>query len=146
MFLWQGIHTTRVMATPLCNGQSCENLNPNSMGCTGYTAGTVKYLPDGYSYTETRYASSSDCDAKWGRTKNNSGYNRYAAATIRYGCANYCYSKYVASPAAIASGEVVYTVMLALASTPTRTCGDISPTGPLSVPDSLSDTFCTGAN
>lgn len=146
LFTWQGIHTKTVLATPLCNGTSCENLNPNTMGCTGDTYGSVKILTDGKSTTETRGSANNDCDAKWGRTINKSGGNRYAAASLRYGCVNYCYNKSIASPAMIASGEQVYTMMHAYAFTPTRTCGSASSSGPIGIPLSISDSGCTGAN
>lgn len=132
-----------------CYGSSCENLNPNTMGCgaDAVTSGARKYIGDGgsnLSYVETR--KSAACNAKWARTTNNSGGYRYAAATIRYGCANYCYTKNVRSPGTIANTLTVYTPMVAYTGTPTRSCGVVSTSGPIYVPISLSDTWCTGAN
>lgn len=130
-----------------CSGSSCEDLNPNTMGCSSdaVTAGSAKYLSDGSSTTETRYSSA--CNAKWTRTQNNSGGNRYAAGSLRYGCADYCYDKSISSPAKIASGSVVYTMMLSNVYTPpTRSCGSVNKSGPISIPISVSNSKCTGQN
>jgi hypothetical protein len=132
-----------------CYGSTCENLDPNTMGCgtDAITSGARKYLTDGgtnLSYAETR--KSAACAAKWARTTNASGAYRYAAATIRYGCANYCYAKNVSSPASIANNAVVYTPMMNnYYNTPTRSCGALG-TSQIYVPLSLSDNWCTGAN
>lgn len=146
LFTWMGLRPNPASAAGGCKNTTCEGYNPYTMGCPATTAGTRKYLPDGYSYVETRVSGTSDCDAKWARTTNMSGGYRYAAATLRYGCANYCYSQYASTPGSIASGQTVYTPMHAYAATPTRSCGDVEYTGPIYVPLSLSDTYCTGTN
>lgn len=118
------------------------------MGCPGYTAGNVKILTDGLSTVETRASGSADCDAKWSRTYNKSGGNRYAAASLRYGCANYCYSKNISSPQPIASSSSVgvYTPMHAYYVTPTISCGIVSSSGPIFTPIGISSSNCTGSN
>ena len=148
VFTLLGIFTSSANAVG-CRGQQCEGLNPQTMGCgtDAVRAGNVKYLSDGgtnLSYVETR--KSSACDAKWARTTNVSGGSRYAAATLRYGCSNYCYTKDVRSPDVIANGLPVYTPMHGLAATPTRSCGAVRTTGPIPVPISLNDSWCTGSN
>lgn len=145
LFTWLGLGSNPAHAAGSCKNVTCEDLNPYTMGCPASRSGSLKYLPDGYSFVETRVSGTSDCDAKWARTTNMSGGYRYAAATLRYGCSNYCYTKNVSSPGTIASGQVVYTPMHAYAATPTRSCGVVS-TSYIYVPISLSDTFCTGAN
>jgi hypothetical protein len=129
-----------------CSGSSCDGLNPDSAGCStgAYTSGTYKTLPDNSSRVETRVNTS--CNAKWARVTNYSGAYRYAAGSVRYGCANYCYSRSVSSPGTIANNAAVYTSMIAYSTTPTRSCGKVETTGPISVPIALSDTYCTSAN
>ena len=106
-----------------------------------------KILEDTYSFVETRVSDAeNDCDAKWARTNNRSNYYRYAAASLRYGGANYRYSKSVSSPGTIESGQSVYTSMLAYETMPTRSCGHVLQSGPISIPISLGDTYCTGVN
>lgn len=148
VFAWIGFKTPYVYAAS-CVHLSCEDLNPNTMGCgaDAVTSGSVKILADGgnnQSFVETR--KSSACDAKWARTTNKSGGNRYAAASLRYGCQNYCSNKSVRSPAAIANNTTVYTVMHAFVATPTRSCGAVSVSGPISIPIPISGGSCTSAN
>lgn len=146
IFTWLGIRSMPVSAAGLCKNVACEGLNPATMGCTAVRAGNLKYLPDGISTVETRMSTSANCDSKWTRTYNYSGGSRYAAASLRYGCANYCYNQSVSSPGTIFSGNQVYTPMHAYAATPTRSCGNVSVSGPIAVPIGVSNTFCTGAN
>ena len=148
VFTWLGFHSTPAYAAS-CLNVTCEGLNPSTMGCaTGaVTSGSVKILSDGgnnQSYVETR--KSSACDAKWARTTNKSGAYRYAAASLRYGCTNYCYSQSVRSPGTIANLATVYTPMHAYAATPTRSCGAVSVSSPINIPLSISSSSCTGAN
>lgn len=79
---------------------------------------------------------------------NKSGGNRFAAASLRYGCANYCYNQSISSPEKIASSSTVgvHTPMTAYSGTPTRSCGRVSMTGPIPTPIPVSDAECTGAN
>lgn len=129
-----------------CSGNDCEDLNPQTMGCgdDAVRSGSRKIISDGYSFVETRY--SATCDTKWVRTTNKSGGNRYAAGSLRYGCANYCYDKSISSPAKISNNSTVYSMMHAPgAATPTRSCGIVSTSGPISIPISV-DISCTGAN
>jgi hypothetical protein len=75
VFAWSGFKTPYVYAAS-CVHLSCEDLNPNTMGCgaDAVTSGSVKILADGgnnQSFVETR--KSSACDAKWARTTNKSG-------------------------------------------------------------------------
>ena len=124
-----------------CSGSSCNGYNPNSMGCDGdaYTSFS-KSITNGTVQNRV----SSTCEAAWARTINQSGSYKYAAATIRYGGTNYVYSYSVRSSSAIANGAVVYTVMVAPESTiPTRSCGKVNTSGPISIPLSLSETYCT---
>lgn len=146
IFTWLGVRSTPAFAAGSCKNVTCEGLNPNTMGCPATRSGSVKVLPDGLSFVETRKSGTADCDAKWARTTNKSGGSRYAAASLRYGCANYCYNQSVSSPGTISNGSVVYTPMHAYAATPTRSCGDVATSGPIPVPIGISSTFCTGAN
>jgi hypothetical protein len=115
------------------------------MGCPAVTSGSIKILPDGLSTVETRKSTSVNCDAKWARTYNWSGGSRYVAASLRYGCSNYCYNQSVTSPNTIPSGSQVYTPMHAYEATPTRSCGDVSISA-IPIPIGISSTWCTGAN
>jgi len=148
MFTLLGFNSTIVRAAGLCKNTGCEDKNPSTMQCPATTSGAVKILPDGKSTVETRKSSASDCDAKWARVYNKSGGNRYAAASLRYGCANYCYSKNIRTTEPIASSSTVgiYTMMLAYAATPTRSCGDVSVSPIKTLPISISASYCTGAN
>lgn len=148
MFTWFGFHSSPASAAGTCKNLTCEGKFASTMGCPGYTSGNVKILLDGLSTVETRASGNADCDAKWARTYNKSGSNRYAAASLRYGCSNYCYSQSISSPAPIASSNTVgvYTPMHAYYATPTRSCGRVETTGPISIPISLFNSLCTGAN
>lgn len=146
VFTGLGLRPNSVSAAGLCQNLTCEDLNPFTMQCPATTSGSVKILPDGSSTVETRKSAIADCDAKWARTFNLSGAARYAAASLRHGCANYCYDESVTSPGTISSGASVYTPMHAYEATPTRSCGSVSTSGPISVPIGISGTFCTGAN
>lgn len=148
LFTWLGFQPTPAYAAS-CYNVTCEGLNPNTMGCgaDATTAGSRKYLSDGganQSFVETR--KSNACDAKWTRTTNKSGGYRFAAGSLRYGCSNYCYNKSVSSLSTIANLAVVYTMMTAYVATPTRSCGVVSTSGPISIPLSISNSICTGAN
>lgn len=128
---WAWPHTGDEAQAASCYGSTCTGYYAPAMGCTA--SGGSGYLFVGGLYVEQRYAS--NCNSEWERTTNGSDGNRYAAGSIRYGCANYCYHQSVSSPAAIASGQVVYTPMKGPASTtPTLSCGKISTSGPISVP------------
>ena len=147
VFTWLGYRSTTAYA--LCFNTSCEGLNPATLGCgaDGVTSGSVKVLSDGgnnQSFVETR--KSNACDAKWARTTNKSGGNRYAAGSLRYGCTNYCNNQSISSPGTIANNTTVYTMMHAYVATPTRSCGVVSVSGPIGIPISISSTRCTGAN
>lgn len=149
VFTWLGFRSTPAFAAGSCKNVTCEGLNPSTMGCPAIRAGNVKYLSDGgsnLSFVETRQSTSANCDAKWSRTTNLSGGNMYAAASLRYGCANYCYNQSVRSPGTITNGSVVYTPMHAYAATSTRSCGAISSSGPIPVPIGINASFCTSAN
>lgn len=150
VFTWLAIKSTPAQAAS-CFQTSCEDQNPSTMGCgtDAVTSGTRKYLSDGgsnLSFVET--SKSAACDAKWARAYNRSGYYEYVAASLRYGCSNYCYSKSVSTRDPIASSGTVgvYTPMHAYVATPTRSCGVVSAIGPIAVPISISDTRCTGSN
>lgn len=147
-FIWLGFHSTPTFAAS-CYNVTCEGLNPNTMGCgaDAQTSGSRKYVSDGgtnQSFVETR--KSNACDAKWTRTTNKSGGYRYAAGSLRYGCANYCYDQSISSPGTISNNSTVYTMMHAYVATPTRSCGVVSTSGPINIPISISSTNCTGAN
>ena len=146
MFTWLGFRSSPASAAGLCKNTTCEGLNPATMQCPATRSGAVKVLPDGASLVETRKSGTADCDAKWARTTNLSGGSRYAAASLRYGCSNFCNSQSVSSPGTISSGNVVYTPMHAFAATPTRSCGDVSTSGPIPIPIGISTSFCTGVN
>lgn len=148
MFTWFGFRSSPASAAGSCKNVTCEDKFASTMGCPGYTSGSVKILYDGLSTVETRASSTANCDAKWARTYNKSGGNRYAAASLRYGCTNYCYNKSISSPGPIASSSTVgvYTPMHKYVATPTRSCGSVSVTGPIGVPIGISSASCTGAN
>lgn len=148
MFSWFGYRSSQVFAAGKCKNVTCEDKFASTMACPAYTAGSVKILPDGLSTVETRASGTADCDAKWARTYNMSGGNRYAAASLRYGCTNYCYNKSISSSQPIASSGTVgvFTVMTAYVATSTRSCGRVSLTGPIGIPISISTASCTGAN
>jgi hypothetical protein len=149
MFTWLGFRSAPAFAAGGCKNVTCEGLNPNTMGCPAIGAGSVKYLSDGgsgLSIVETRQSTSANCDAKWARTTNLSGGSRYAAASLRYGCSNYCYAQSVSSPGTITNGNGVYTPMHAYAATPTRSCGAVSTSGPISIPIGINASLCTGVN
>jgi hypothetical protein len=115
-----------------CSGSGCTGLNPSTMGC-GTGALTGPYTSSGGALIENRY--NTTCDAEWERTTNQSGSSRYAAGSIRYGCANYCYDQSVSSPSAIANGQAVYTPMMGPdGSTSAINCGKVSTTGPIATP------------
>lgn len=156
--LFAGLPIHQVMAAT-CGGAgqpSCEDLNPNSTGCgnDATMSGTAKLLADAgtnLSFVETRRSNA--CNAKWTRAVNKSGGNRYAAASLRYGGANYDYSKNVSSPGTIPSAttvtaaNTVYTPMhVPGGATPTRSCGAVLTSGPISVPLVLNNNTCTGQN
>lgn len=129
---WMPQSTPQVFAAS-CYGSSCTGYNPNTMGCGADAATGPYYITSGGARVENRY--SATCNAEWERTINQSGGSRYVAGSIRYGCANYCYSQNVSSPAAIANGEQVYTPMVGPDSTiDTLSCGKVSTTGPISTP------------
>lgn len=148
IFTWLGFQPTPAYAAS-CYNTTCEGLNPNTMGCgtDATTAGSRKILSDGganQSFVETRQSSA--CDAKWTRTTNKSGGYRFAAGSLRYGCSNYCYNRSISSPSTIANNLTVYTMMTAYVATSTRSCGVVSVNGPISIPPSISNNICTGAN
>lgn len=133
-----------VTAAPLCTGHGCDGYNPESMGCgADAQSGTYKSLGSGLGIAQHR--SSTACDAKWERTINQSGINKYAAGSLRYGCANYCYDRSVRSSAKISSSEQVYTPMEGDTSIPSRACGRIEDSGPISIPVPVYDTYCSTA-
>lgn len=148
IFTGLSIKSAPASAAGSCKNTTCEDKFASAMGCPAYTAGNVKVLSDGKSTVETRASGTADCDAKWARTYNKSGGNRYAAASLRYGCSDYCYDKSISSPEPIASSSTVgvFTPMHAYAATPTRSCGRVSLSGPIAVPIGVSTTSCTGAN
>jgi len=122
-----------------CYGSSCHGYNPQTMGCS---SDAVTVIAGDYSGALVEGRWSSTCNAEWTRTKNISGRYKYAAASSRYGCANYCYHFSVSSPAKIAHGAKVYTHMVGPAdSTPTLSCGRVSDYGPISTPLSY---YCVG--
>jgi hypothetical protein len=148
MFTWFGFRSVPASAAGSCKNTTCDGKFASTMRCPGYTSGSVKILSDGHSTVETRASGTSDCDAKWARTYNLSGGNRYAAGSLRYGCANYCYNKSILSPNPIASSNSVgvYIPMAAYVATQTRSCGSVSLVGPISIPIEIADTSCTGVN
>ena len=107
MFTWLGLSSNTTSAAGNCKNVTCEGLFPDAMGCPATTSGSVKILPDGKSTVETRKSGTADCDAKWARTYNKSGGNRYAAASLRYGCTNYCNNQSISSPNPIASSSTI---------------------------------------
>jgi hypothetical protein len=124
-----------------CYGSTCKGLNPQTMGC-GADAKTGPAIAINGGRAENRY--SQTCNAEWERTINQSGVNKYAAGSIRYGCANFCLSYNVSSPGKIAYGQNVYTPMVGPDTTiDTRSCGKTSDTGPIAVPLPINNN-CTG--
>lgn len=137
-----------VHAAGNCKNVTCEGLYASTMGCPAYTAGAVKVLPDGLSTVETRASGTSDCDAKWARAYNKSGASRYVAASLRYGCANFCYAQSNFSPSPIPSSSTVgiFTPMHAYVATPTRSCARVEVAGPIPTPVPVSTPACTTVN
>jgi uncharacterized protein DUF2690 len=113
-----------------CTGSECTGLNPETMGCGSSSLTGPSFSSDSV-VVENRY--NITCNAEWARTTNNSGSNRYAAATIRYGGIHYNYgTQDVSSPAVIANGQRVYTPMIGPDSTiDSLSCGSVSSTGQL---------------
>lgn len=136
--LWMPLSTSQVFAAS-CYGSGCTSYDPHSTGCD-LDAVMGPSTTSGGAFIENRY--SVTCNAEWERTTNQSGGSRYAAGSIRYGCANYCYSQNVSSPAQIANGAKVYTPMVGPDTTiNTLSCGKVSTTGPIPTPVT---TPCTG--
>jgi len=126
-----------------CTGHACDGYNPATMGCgSDATTGRSKDLVIGVA----EHRISAACDAKWERTRLTSGGDRYAAGSIRFGCANYCYHHSVSSPEKISAGEQVYTPMEGDQNVPTRACGKLLVGGPIPIPIPVSDSYCSGVN
>ena len=137
-------HSPHVMAAPLCTGLGCDGLNPETMGCgADAQSGTYVNLSGGVGRAQHRYSTA--CNAKWERTTNLSGANKFAAGSLRYGCSNYCYDKSGSSPAKIATNGQVYTPMKGDTSIPSRACGRVEDSGPISIPVPVYDAYCSGA-
>lgn len=84
IFTGLGMYTQQALAAG-CSGLTCANKNPATMGCAALRAGSLKQLPFSSGTVETRYSPASGtnaCDAKWARTYNLSGGDRYVAATL----------------------------------------------------------------
>lgn len=115
-----------------CYGSTCTGLNPQTMGCGADARLGPAHIEDDFR-AENRYSVA--CNAEWERTINTSGGSRYAAGSIRYGCANFCYSWSVTSPAKIANGSQVYTPMIGPDNIiDTKSCGLVSILGPIGIP------------
>lgn len=125
-----------------CSGSSCMGKNPQTMGC-GSDAITKKSGSYGDG-SRVQNRESSACNAEWTRTINQAVGSRYAAASSRYGCANYCYHKSTSSPGTIARNQQVYSSMVGPDSTiSTKSCGRVSTSGPISTPVTIQ---CPGVN
>lgn len=122
-----------------CYGLSCHGYSPASTQCSNFASTGAQFTSSG-AKVEDRY--SLHCNAQWERTTNVSGGSRYAAGSIRWGCANYCFSWNVSSPGTIANNAQVYTLMAApdvyvapgAAAKVCINCGKVSTSGPISVP------------
>lgn len=112
-----------------CVGEGCEGYDPNTMGCT-VDSSSEKEISGGVIQARR----STVCDAKWARTVNRSGVDRYAAASIWYGCADYCYNRSVSSPYLIEHQQTVYTAMTTPRNKPVKTCGRVEVYGPIQIP------------
>lgn len=123
-----------------CHGDNCRGLNPQTMQCP-VSEYTQKSINGGI--IETRR--SSDCEAKWARTTNTSGYNRYIGASIYFGCQDYCYNYSVVSPGLISNEQKVYTGMVPWIATPVRSCGRVNQSNFYPPVDKI-DAYCTGAS
>lgn len=150
MFTWLGFRSSPAFAAG-CRGATCNGLNPATMGCPAVRSGSLKFLPDGYSTVETRKSGTGvgECDAKWARTYNLSGGDRWAAADLKCGGGSYPSCQVVSSQAKIASSSTVgvFTPMTPFAATLTRSCGCVrTDPGPISTPIVLSNNWCTGVN
>lgn len=126
----------------LCNGDGCEGLNPFTMQCSSYISSLDITAESGRIETK----SSTDCNSKWARLTNNSGANRFLAASIRYGGSNYDLSQSVSTPGKVGAGAVVYTPMTAPRIKPARGCGRVSNYGPISTPVDNIDQYCNGVS
>jgi len=128
-----GVSTQNTAMAKGCSGSGCMGLNPETMGC-GTGALTGPSTSSGGALIENRY--NTTCNAEWARTTNQSGGNRYAAATIRHGGSQYNQSSQnVSSPGLIANGQRVYTPMVGPDSTiDSLSCGSVSTAGPIQTP------------
>lgn len=126
-----------------CYGAGCKGYNPETMGC-GADARTMLWVAIVGGRAENR--ASVTCNAEWEQTKNESGASKYAAGSIRYGCADFCLSYNISSPAKIGNGQTVYTAMVGPDSQiDTRSCGKLSNTGPIGTPLPINNN-CTGVH
>lgn len=118
-----------------CYGDTCNGLNPNTMGCDGDAQTHLNYKllydanNDLIGIVENRY--SNICLTQWERTRNTSGNPFYAEGSIRWGGENY--SPGIHSISGYTSGIdgwSVYTAMYGNDSGfgPSLNCGNLSTT------------------
>jgi hypothetical protein len=111
--------------SPYCNG-----LNPHSTSCdvttsTNTVSTVYNYLFSSYG-VRVKEHTSSECNAAWEVTVNESGSSKYAGGSERYGGSNYNNDWHVSSAAVIANGSYVYTPMLSPeTTTPSLPCGRV---------------------
>jgi hypothetical protein len=125
---------------PICRGDSCNGLNPETMGCGdgAQTYPIVKVLYDTNNamigVVENRY-SSIKCLAQWECTRNLSGGPMYAEGSIRWGGTDYGTGMQPINGYTF-NGENVYTSMYGSDSGlgPSLNCGGLSPTDPIYPP------------
>lgn len=118
---------TSPTALPSCTGKFAP-----AMGCTATNASDPNYWTSGGAKLERRQ--SNNCNARWTRATNVSGFTRYTAASSNYGCASYnCGNQSIQSGGAIANNLQVYTPMKGLTGTPILSCGSTS-TSAMSLP------------
>ena len=126
-----------------CPNNNCDGYNPQTMGCSATTGGRLN-VPDG-GLVETR--NSQGCNAKWTRTTNVSGANRFLAATTWYGGANYDDNVSVRTYALVSNTEAVYTVMKTPLGRSVLSCGLANRYGMITIPVSKNkDVWCPKAN
>lgn len=124
-----------------CIGDECGGLNPNTMQCTVSNSSSYNI---GGGVIQTRI--SSNCQAKWARTKNTSGYNRYIGASIYFGCQDYCYDYSVVSPALVGNSETVYTGMVPWVATPVKSCGRVNQSSFSPPVPKIDGIYCAGVS
>lgn len=114
-----------------CSGNDCTGLYAEPLGCGVGAQSRGATLYAGCNLVENRY--STTCNAEWEKTTNQSGGNRYAAGSIRYGT-GFTVHQSARSPALISNLQYIYSPMKGPESTLTLSCGKLSSSGVIPIP------------